>query len=60
MFDGPVRMASLPRLTTAQYGELLGIVQRLSTEGTGRDLIKDVREAAERWGVTAVFSCERD
>ena len=60
MHDGLVRCAFSPLLTSDQYDELTGIVQRLSPAGTAGDLVRDLKAAAERWGVTAVFSRDRE
>ena len=56
MRDAPVCVEFAPPLSSAQYDELLGVVQRLSTRATIADLKEDVKAAAQRWAVDVVFS----
>ena len=56
MRDGPVSMRFDPSLTPAQYDELLHIVRQDTGKATVADLRKDVKAAAERWGVVVTFT----
>jgi hypothetical protein len=50
--DGAIQVYFHPRLTAAQYAELMGIVEQHATVAT---LTTALKEAAERWGVEVII-----
>jgi hypothetical protein len=51
MRDGPVRVEFSRRLTSAEYDELLTLVQGYGVAATSADLRRDLTAAGERWGI---------
>ena len=55
MRDGAVQVEFSPLLNSAQYDDLLAIVQGYARSATRDDLRRDLESAAKRWGVTVTF-----